>query len=69
MIDLNARPIIERLEIAVDVAKQTSKDNDILNGKWVPISMIESIIEDYKNDLKTLEEQHDKDCNPNNIGG
>ena len=65
--DLNAKPIIERLQIAVDVSKEMSKDDDILKGKWIPLSLIEKIIEDYNVDLEIMEEQHDKDCNPNNM--
>ena len=65
--DLNAKQIIEQIEICIAVSQNIAVEK---KKKWdgkIPYIYLKVIIDGYYKDLKEMEEQHDKDCNPNNM--
>ena len=45
--DLDALPIIKRLELAVKIAKERKNKSTLLKGEWVSTDILETIIADY----------------------
>ena len=57
--DLEAKPIIKKLELAVQVAKEGK--SPLLKGQWVPTDILETIIADYYREWNSMCDEHYKD--------